>query len=140
MRRMALYYFDTSIWLDLFEERNEPHLPKSLYASNALKRIILIDDKIIFTTVIIEELKDQGYSYEEIQQFFSKISLVVIYRPTNKNLWKRAKDIAKKRNIPIADVLHALQAREHHAVLVSRDHHFFALQDICKTKRPEDIN
>jgi len=36
----ARYYLDTSIWIDLFEKRDEPNLPKGTWAQNLFDKII----------------------------------------------------------------------------------------------------
>ena len=43
------YYFDTSIWLDFFEDRNEPNLPKSKWARELVNKIIENDDKVLYS-------------------------------------------------------------------------------------------
>ena len=37
--KMQRYYLDTSIWLDLFEDRNEPNFPKSDWAEKLNQKI-----------------------------------------------------------------------------------------------------
>ena len=49
------------------------------------------------------------------------------------------KEIAKQRNIPRKDVLHAIIARDNDLQLIATDHHFDKLKDITKTKKPVDF-
>lgn len=52
---------------------------------------------------------------------------------------QEAKDIAKKRNLPKGDTLHAIIARDNKAILVSRDKPFKKLKDFCIVVKPEEI-
>jgi hypothetical protein len=52
---MARYYLDTSIWLDLFENRNELRLPKSDYAESFIAKVISESEKIVYSDAVIEE-------------------------------------------------------------------------------------
>ena len=50
-----------------------------------------------------------------------------------------SKEIARQRGLPSFDVLHAILARDNHAVLVTRDRHFCELGDIAESAPPERI-
>jgi predicted nucleic acid-binding protein len=52
---------------------------------------------------------------------------------------KEAKTIAKQRNIPEGDALHAVLARDSDAILITRDRHFLLLIDICLSRKPEEL-
>ncbi len=49
------YYFDTSIWLDLFEEREECN--KFTSVQQLLRHIRNHNDKIVYSKAIIDELR-----------------------------------------------------------------------------------
>ncbi len=53
--------------------------------------------------------------------------------------YQKAKKIGIERKLPTGDVLHAVIAAKHNAILVSQDKHIQKLQDIVKTKKPEEI-
>ena len=55
------YYFDTSIWLDFFEKRDEPNFPKGTWAKELINKIIKEDDKILFSDNNLLELINIGY-------------------------------------------------------------------------------
>ncbi|MEK6904414.1 MAG: PIN domain-containing protein [Nanoarchaeota archaeon] len=136
---MVNYYFDTSIWIDLFEERIEPGLDKGKLAIKLVDKISEFGDKILYSGPIIKELIDFGYSPFEIKSFFLPFRRVLIYIHSNKKQAGRAKDLAYKRNIPLFDALHAIIARDSMAILISRDRDFKKLKDIVLTKAPEDL-
>ena len=52
---------------------------------------------------------------------------------------KAAKKIAKERDVPAGDALHAIIARDDDLILVTRDRHFRKLEDISKHHKPEEI-
>ncbi len=129
---------DTSIWLDLFENRNEPNLPKGDYAKLLLKNIITNKSIIIYSTVVIFELKSNGYTYEDIKLLFEPIRKILYYADA-REFMGRARDIGIKRNIPKGDVAHALIARHCKAVMVTRDGDYYKLGDIIKPQKPENL-
>lgn len=133
------YYLDTSIWLDFFETRDEPHMPKGLWAHELLKCIIQNDSRIIYSDIILLELNSAGYPLEEIEQRLQHLRPVLIFvEATSKQIGK-AIDLSQKREIPKGDALHALIARDNKAIMVTLDRHFQKLLDITKLKGPRDI-
>ena len=133
------FYLDTSIWLDFLEERNEPNLPKSDLARNLIAKIISENDKIIVSEVIKNEMVELGFSHYEIDNVFLPWQRIIILVYSTKKQFGKAKDISKKRKIPLFDALHALIARDCRSIMVTRDRHFRELFDIIKSKKPEDI-
>ena len=128
------FYFDTSIWLDFLEERNESTLPKSYWAKELVKKITLKGDEIIFSDNNMIELVQLGYSEFEIEEIFERINTIIRVEATEKQLGM-AKDLGLKRKIPKRDALHALIARDNHAILITLDHDFKKLIDIIKPYR-----
>ena len=133
------YYLDTSIWLDFFENRNEPNLPKGDWAHKLLDKITNDNDKAIYSDIVILELGVVGYQSHEIQNLFQKIKPILIFVESTEKQARKAKDLSSKRDIPKGDALHALIARDNKATLVTLDNHFKKLLDITKPKRPQDI-
>lgn len=133
------YYPDTSIWLDFFENRNEPNLPKGDWAHKLLDKITEKDDKIIYSDIIILELGVVGYQPHEIEKLFDKIKPILIFVESTEKQARRAKELSSKRDIPKGDALHALIARDNKATLITLDNHFKKLLDITKPKRPQDL-
>ena len=133
------YYLDTSIWLDFFEDRNEPNLPKGEWAHVLLTKIIENNDKVIYSDIVLVELGVAGYTSHEIERLFQKIKPVLIFIESTEKQVRKSKDLSLKREIPKGDALHALIARDNKATLVTLDRHFKKLLDITKPKRPQDL-
>ena len=136
---MKKYYFDTSIWLDFLENRDEPNFPKGAWAKKLIKKMINENGKIIISEAIKNEMVEMGHSKYEIEELFKPFrnNLVNVY--SNKKQYGKAKDLKNKGNVPFLDALHAILARDSRAVLVTRDAHFKKLLDITKYKKPEEL-
>lgn len=133
------YYLDTSIWLDFFEDRDEPNLPKGRWAHELLKKITNSDAKAVYSDHNIFELGLAGYSSFEIDDMFKPIKPILLFVESTQKQIGKARDLALKRNIPKGDALHALIARDNKAILVTLDKHFREVLDIIKPKRPQDL-
>ena len=133
------YYFDTSIWLDFLENRDEPNMPKSEWARKLVSKIISEYSKIIISEAIKNELIGLGYSKYEIETLFRLFQNNIIEVYTNKKQYGKAKDLKNKRKVPFLDALHAILARDNRAIMVTRDLHFNKLLDITKCKKPEEL-
>lgn len=133
------FYFDTSIWLDFFEDRNEPNFPKSNRAKALVSKIIKDKDKIFISEVVKNELIGFGFSRYDIDSLFLPLQKIIVFIYSTKKQFGKAKDISKKRDIPLFDALHALIARDNNAIMVTRDKHFDDLLDISKYKKPEEL-
>jgi predicted nucleic acid-binding protein len=130
------YYLDTSIWIDIYDKRGY----NGEIAKKLMEKIIICNKKIIYSDVVILELKKLGFSEYEINQMFS------IAKPDNlklvhstKNQVEESQRLAKQRDVPLRDALHAVLARDIDAKLVSRDWDFEKLKDVTKAKKPEDL-
>lgn len=134
-----IYYFDTSVWLDFFEERDEPNLPKTKLAKELIKKIVKEKGKIVYSEVVKNEMLSLGYSRYDIDSMFLPIQTILIYANSTRKQFGKAKDLSKKREIPLSDALHAILARDNRALMITRDKHFDKLSDITKHKKPEDI-
>ena len=64
------YYFDTSIWLDFLEKRDEPNMPKSEWALRLVDNITKNDDTIVYSDLTLMELKNAEHSKEQIINTF----------------------------------------------------------------------
>ncbi len=133
------YYLDTSIWLDFFENRNEPNLPKGDWSHKLLDKITKSNDRVIYSDNNIYELNIIGYSTYELDQILQPLKPILIFVESTEKQISKAKDLSLKRNIPKRDALHALIARDNKSILVTLDRHFQKIHDIIKSKRPQDL-
>jgi len=130
------FYFDTSIWVDIFDRRGY----NGDIASQLLKKIILYDDHVLYSEIVIKELEKLGFSAYEIHALFglAKPHSVIHVYSTNQQI-AEAKKFSRQRNVPLCDALHAILARDHYAQLVSRDKDFEKLKDITRATIPEKL-
>ena len=133
------YYFDTSIWLDFLENRDEPNMPKSEWARKLVNKISEENGRVILSDNNVLELEDIGYSKHEIEDLLSSLKQFINYIESTEKQIGKAKDLSQKRNIPKRDALHAIIARDSKAVLVTFDNHFKKLIDISKPHNPRDL-
>ena len=133
------YYFDTSIWLDFFVDRDKPNLPKGKNVQDLINKIINGNNIIIYSDLIIYELTSLGYDKYEVEDLFKPFLRVLVFLEHNKKQLGKGKDLSAKRNIPLLDAMHSLIARDNNAIMVTRDKHFKELLDITKPKRPEEL-
>lgn len=136
---METYYFDTSIWLDFFECRNEQHLQKGDLAHQLLNKIVHDNAKIVYSDHVLFELKTLGYASFEIELMFNPLRPILLFVEATRKQIGKAKDLALKRGIPKGDALHALIARDNNAIMVTLDRHFKELIDIVEPKRPDEL-
>mgnify|MGYP001578310187 CR=1 FL=1 len=133
------YYLDSSIWMDLYEDRkgynNEP---LGDYAWRLLSLIRAKKARIIITDLLIKELGGY-YSPEQINGmmvlFEKLLDRIIIQNEEYEEGYK----ISSIRNIPLGDAIHAIVARNYNLILITRDKHFIRLKDISAFLRPEEI-
>ncbi len=130
------FYFDTSIWIDFHEKRGE----NGELALKLIIKIIEDDLKIAYSDFNIKEFKFLSYSTEEINSILSvakpsNIKHVHVYREQIEEATK----LARERNIPKKDALHAVLARDNELQLIATDPHFEKLKDVTIAKKPEDF-
>jgi predicted nucleic acid-binding protein len=136
------YLLDTCIWRDFYEDRfSKINRPLGKYAHDLFMKIIKNKSEIYFSDIIIRELK-KDYSNQDINEmltiFFMNNALIRVNISKEEHL--EAKKLSKERNLPYADCLIAIQARNYNTILVSQDAHLINdLKDIVKCIRPEKI-
>jgi len=133
------FYIDTSIWIDLYEDRtgyNEE--PLGDYAWKLFALIKAKNDKIVISDFLIREL-EMNYSIEEINGMMNPFENLLEKVFLAKEQKDEAKKIADKRNLPPGDVVHAIIARDNNFILVTRGKHFKQLTGITKYYKPEDL-
>src|SRR3989344_2091911 len=115
--------------------------PLGEYATKLFMKILKDKDKILFSEALILELK-RDYGEKDVNDMLNLLFL-------NKTLERieitkeehlEAKKLSQERNIPYIDCLNAIHARNHKAMMISQDDHYFKnLIDITKTIKPENI-
>lgn len=136
------YLLDTCVWRDFYEDRfSKSGKPLGKYATKLFMKILFDKDKILFSEALIEELM-KDYVKDKINDMlyilFATGALVKI--GITKEEFLEAKVLAKERSIPFIDYLNTIQARNHKAIMVSQDRHFFKnLSDLTDAVRPQEI-
>ena len=137
-----VYLLDTCILRDFYENRfSKIGRPLGEYATKLFMKILKDKDKILFSEALILELK-RDYGEKDVNDMLNLLFL-------NKTLERieiikeehlEAKKLSQERNIPYIDCLNAIHARNHKAMMISQDDHYFKnLIDITKTIKPENI-
>ena len=133
------YLIDTSIWVDIYEDRkgynNEP---LGDYAFKLLVKIKAKESAIALTDFLIKELETL-YSVAEINGMFKPFENIIKKIISTEKQREEAKKIAKERGVPAGDALHAIVARDNDIILVTRDRHFRKMEDISKHYKPEEL-
>ena len=133
------YYLDTSIWIDIYEDRKGYNQePLGDFAWKLLALIKAKKYKLVISDLLIREL-EMNYSIQEINGMMKLFEDIIEKVTVTKEQRDEAKKIAEERDIPKGDILHAIIARDHELTLITRDKHFKQLEDISKYKKPEDI-
>lgn len=133
------FYLDTSIWIDVYEDRKGFNgEPLGQHGARLLSYIRSVNARIVMTDNLMYELQ-KYYPTEKIRgmmMFFDDLIERVIANAAQK---EEAKNTALERDLPYHDVLHAVVARDMDAVLITRDRHFIRLKDISEPHTPEDL-
>jgi predicted nucleic acid-binding protein len=134
------YYFDTSIWRDFYENRTDRFRPLGEWAFELFKKIIREKSVVLYSDVVVEELL-LYYSQEEIGRIFNIVEIKGLLEivPISHEQKREAHSLKNQLNIPFADCLHAILARDNSAIMVARDHHFELLREITESKKPEEL-
>lgn len=129
---MMNYYIDTYIWIDFIDKRGV----FGKYAFELFRAILTNNNQIIITNILINELQVR-YTKDEINSMFTLFNTKFI-KETVEEL-EEAKSLSIERNLPKGDVLHAIIARNHGLIFVSRDKHFLEMRDIITYHLPGHI-
>ncbi|MBU1198995.1 MAG: PIN domain-containing protein [Nanoarchaeota archaeon] len=133
------YYLDTCIWLDYWENRKDKFRPLGEWALGLVNKIIKDKDIILYSEVVEIELRKR-ISEHDIKNIFSILPRRLLIKINiSESEKKEAYFLSKKTRVYFNDVLHAILARNHGAVLVTRDKHFLELNLFLNVKKPEDL-
>ena len=129
---------DTAIWRDLHENRKDKSKNLGELAFEAIKKIRINKEKIVYSDFVFEELS-HAYDKQTINKLFKDVSELLEKVKINEGQFKEAADLSKKLNIPFGDAVHGVLARDNNAIMVTRDRHFRKLKDKITIKKPEDL-
>ncbi|MFT4310732.1 MAG: PIN domain-containing protein [Candidatus Woesearchaeota archaeon] len=139
---MAVYYLDTCIWRDYYENRiGYNGYTYGEYASTLLLTIIYRKGTIILSDCVIFELK-KAYCDEVIEQMFTLLHRLCILKKVlcTKKDWLEAFELSQQKEVGTSDTLHAILARNNKALLVTQNiKDFKHFSDMIMVKRPQDI-
>jgi predicted nucleic acid-binding protein len=134
------FYFDTSIWRDYYESREDRLRPLGEWAFMLIRQIIEEGSIVLYSDLVIKELAIK-YSNEEIDNILLPLKGIdlLVKVSVYSNQKKEASKVSNELNIPFCDVLHAILARDNNAIMVTRDKHFVELFQIVEVMKPEDL-
>ena len=133
------FYLDTAIWMDYFENRGNGIKPLGEFAFLFLKKCEREGARVIVSDKVTEEL-EAYYSEQQIRLMLSSFGGVLVKVNHTEKQAREAFALLKKfkREIPFADILHSIIARDESAVLVTRDRHFESIGS-AKVRSPEEL-
>ncbi|MBW2965348.1 PIN domain-containing protein [Candidatus Woesearchaeota archaeon] len=136
------YILDTLIWRDFYEDRvNLDGKSLGKPASEVIKKIFRSHATILFSEGLIWELRKRYTDSEisELLNIFFQSGILVRVQITREE-HSEAERLASSRKIPLVDCLNAIHARNHNAIVVTRDPHLLnAHSDIAKSVRPKNV-
>jgi predicted nucleic acid-binding protein len=136
------YLLDTCIWRDFYEgKRSRSGKPLGTCAGKLFMKVLKEKRIIVFSESLVREL-GKDYSLTDIHDMLGYASLTGMLKhiPITQQEYQEARELSRKRNSPFVDCLCAVQARNHGAILVNVDKHFFEhLGDVCCAYRPQDL-
>jgi hypothetical protein len=127
------YYVDTCIWIDFFNNRFDGLKPLGDFAFQFFKKCCKNNDKILFSKMVVFELKTNGLDFFEISKDFSVVLREIF--PTDSDL-SEIKNLSTIKQIPFGDAFHYILSKSNNSILVSRDNHLLMFPE---TKLPEEI-
>ncbi|MFA5141895.1 MAG: PIN domain-containing protein [Candidatus Woesearchaeota archaeon] len=133
------YYLDTCIWRDYFENRSDRFRPLGDWAFTLLSNIVQNEDLVLYSDLTIQEL-NKDLNHKKIKEALSIVPEQLLIKVNVLPIqFKEAISLSRKHKIPANDALHYILAKDNNAILVTRDKHFYELNDKMMIKKPEDL-
>lgn len=134
------YFVDSLIYRDYYENRRDSLRPLGEWALDFFRKVAEEAGIILYCKLVIEEL---GLAYDDalIVKIFSLVAdfaVLVDVEPTSEQVLE-ANKLKKERDVPFADALYAVLARDNQSIVVTRDKHFAILLDIAESRKPEEL-
>jgi predicted nucleic acid-binding protein len=135
---MERFYVDTCVWMDFIDNRRGYQSEiLSLHAYTVFERI-LKGAVLVISDVLLDELA-KHYGEKEVEGLLLPFQRCTELFFSNNEQHAEAIELAFARNLPRADALHVVVARDAGAILVTRDTHFKRITDVCSCRKPEDL-
>ena len=133
------YYLDACIWIDYFENRSDMFRPLGEWAFGLIKKIVGEKNHVMLSNLLIKEFPKR-YSEEKIKDMLQIVPAPfrIVVKVTLVD-FSFARRFCRAHNIHFSDALHAAVAKNHKAILVSRDKHFELLSSYLELAKPEDL-
>jgi predicted nucleic acid-binding protein len=96
--------------------------------------------EVLYSKLVRTELR-KYYPDEKIDFIFKNISEICTLHEVElkKENVAEAFDVSRRFNVPQADALHAILARNNCAILISTDNHFEHLSEIAESLKPWEV-
>ena len=134
------FYLDTGIWRDYFEDRKDNIRPLGEFAFQFLKNCRKKCCKVLYSGLVVQELKSD-YSEERVAEVFSSFKHLLVEVPiSNEQISEARRMLLSAEGTHLKDVIHAILARDNCAAMVTRDLHFDALIGFVEVAKPEEIH
>lgn len=134
-----IFYLDTAIWMDWFEDRiGYRGEPLGRFADDLLMVILSNEGRLAISEMVMEEL-ERRYTNEEIMGMFFRFKGCLIKVVSSDAQRGESRLISRSRDIPYGDALHSVICRDYRFILVSRDRNFLKVRDVCESCKPEEL-
>ena len=96
--------------------------------------------KVLYSDLVVDELSI-AFGKDIIKEIFKIVEQEGLLQKVEikKVQFQEAARLKRERGLPFTDLLHAIIARDNGAIMVTRDTHFEAFQDIVTILKPEDL-
>jgi len=133
------FYLDTAIWRDYFEDRKDRFQPLGEFAFQFLKNCESHSCEVLYSSLVVNELKAE-YTSDEIQGILAPFRKYLVEVQIVPEQLKEAQGVnSRLKDTHLADILHAILARDNGAIMITRDKHFEALASIVEVLKPEEV-
>lgn len=119
------YYVDTCVWIDFVEGEK--------YAEDFFFKAIDNEDLIVASNLVFKEFV-KYLPYSSITSLIAILDSKQLIQFKDYCFAQKEEASSICGDLPLADALHAIIARDNDAVLVTRDKHFLMLTHICRLR------
>jgi predicted nucleic acid-binding protein len=138
---MTSYYVDPCIWKDYYDNREEPQgKPLGKFALFFLHKVMTNRDTILISRLTFDELQ-KYHSSQELLEMFRLLHMLALLKKVDIDSTDiiSAEILSKDTRVPRKDCIHAILAKKHGAILITRDGHFSQLQEYVTIRKPEEL-